>query len=75
LDAPWLQQVNETWLSGALDAVRKMSPKAVLSSHLPPAFGMTDQLLGVLEKARTADPFIGPDQEAFLGMLAQMTSH
>jgi flavorubredoxin len=70
LDAPWLHQVNETWLSGALDAVRKMSPKAVLSSHLPPALGMTEQLLGVLEEARTADPFVGPDQKALLGMLA-----
>jgi flavorubredoxin len=73
VDSPWILQVKETLLDRALDSIREMSPKMVLSNHLPPAQGMTEQLLSVLEHARVADPFVGPDQEAFQMMLAQMT--
>jgi flavorubredoxin len=73
IDSPWVHQVDAASFDRNLNAVREMSPKAVLSAHLPPAFGMTDQLLGALENARAADPFVGPDQKAFEAMLVQMT--
>ena len=50
-----------------------MSPKVILSSHLPAAQGMNEALLRHLAAARAADPFIGLDQpglEAMLGQLA-----
>lgn len=71
IDAPWLQHVSEAWLASALDRVRTMAPKAVLSSHLPPAFGMTERLLDALAAARSAPPFIGPDQVVFESMQAK----
>ncbi len=47
----------------------------VLSSHLPAASGaMLERLLGSLEAAPTAQPFVGPDQAALEQMLAQMTA-
>jgi flavorubredoxin len=73
IDSPWLHYVDVASLSRNMNAVRDMSPEAILSNHLPPAIGMTDQLLGALDNARGAEPFVGPDQTAFEAMLAQMT--
>jgi flavorubredoxin len=75
IDSPWLHHVDEELFARNLNTVREMSPKTVLSAHLPPASGMTDQLLGALENARVADPFVGPDQTAFEAMLSQMTGN
>ncbi len=50
-----------------------MGPETILSSHLPPARGMTEQLLSSLAAAPTATPFVGPDQAALMEMLAQVT--
>jgi hypothetical protein len=47
-----------------------MAPKVIMSSHLPPACGMTDRFLDTLAAVRTAEPFVGPDQAAFEAMLA-----
>jgi glyoxylase-like metal-dependent hydrolase (beta-lactamase superfamily II) len=71
IDVPWLRTTAESWFTNAADAVRRMAPKAILSSHLPPAFGMTEHFLGTLACARTAAPFVGPDQASFEAMLAR----
>lgn len=74
LDAPWLHNVDSAAYARTLDGIRKMSPKMVLSSHLPAASGdMTERMLASLAAARTADPFVGPNQAALEQMLAQMT--
>jgi flavorubredoxin len=73
IDSPWVQGIEEKAFARSLDRVRKMSPKAILSDHLPPAFDMTDPMLSALEAARAAEPFVGPDQEGFQQILAQMT--
>lgn len=73
LDAPWLHTVDQRLFANALNTIRDMSPSAVLSSHLPPATGMVDQLLDTLAAAPGATPFTGPDQAALETMLAQMT--
>lgn len=70
VDAPWLHIVNEGEFDKALDRVRGLKPSIILSSHLPPAIGMTDTLLGHLAAARTAPPFEGPDQAALAQMMA-----
>jgi flavorubredoxin len=69
IDAPWLRHTSENWQRGALNDLRRMVPEAILSSHLPPAFGMTEALIAALVAARTAPPFVGPDQSAFEAML------
>ncbi|MGE0460567.1 MAG: MBL fold metallo-hydrolase [Vicinamibacterales bacterium] len=74
LDAPWLHKVDAAAFDRELDGIRKMSPTMILSSHLPPATGrMTDRLLATLASARTAAPFVGPNQAALEQMLGQMT--
>ena len=73
LDAPWLHKVDSTTFAASLNEVRQMEPDMILSSHLPPAHGMTEQLLSQLAAAPSASPFVGPDQEALLEMLAQLT--
>jgi flavorubredoxin len=70
IDAPWLAHTSERWFAGALNEVRRMSPRAILSSHLPPAFGTAEPFLAALAEARSAVPFVGPDQAALEAMLA-----
>ena len=74
VDSPWLHKVDRGALAGELDGIRKMAPKIVLSSHLPPAPGhMIGRLLESLAAAPGAQPFVGPNQAAFEQMLKQMT--
>jgi len=74
LDSPWLHKADATAFDRALDGISRMSPTMILSSHLPPAPGhMTDRLLKTLASARTATPFVGPNQAALEQMLKQMT--
>ncbi len=71
IDAPWLHSVDSTTFAASLDQVRQMNPELILSGHLPPARGITEQLVGVLAAAPTATPFVGPDQDALEEMLAR----
>ena len=74
IDSPWLHKVDPAALAKELNGIRQMGPTMVLSSHLPAASGaMLDRLIGSLEAAPTAQPFVGPDHAALQVMLAQMT--
>lgn len=73
IDSPWVHRIDEKTLAASLDSVRKMEPEMIRSSHLPPAHGMTGQLIGTLAEAPGATPFMGPDQAALQAMLAQLT--
>lgn len=70
VDAPWLHSIEAERLDGALGALRRLEPRVVLSAHPPPATRMTETLLGHLRAARTAPPFVGPDQQALMQMMA-----
>lgn len=70
VDAPWLHRYSEGALEQALEPVTAHNPELVLSSHLPPAARMTEVLLGNLRAARVAPAFVGPDQQALLGMMS-----
>ena len=70
VDAPWLHRVDRARFRESLQAVADLQPKRVLSSHLPPAEGVTDTLLRNLAVAPDAPPFVGPDQAALERMLA-----
>jgi hypothetical protein len=51
-----------------------MAPTAIFSSHLPPAVGMNDALLDALAAARSAPAFVGPDQAAMAGAVAELAA-
>jgi len=75
IDSPWLHGVDGGKLAHELDAVAKLEPSLILSSHLPAApGGMIDQFLASLAAVPGAAPFVGPDQVALEQMLAQMTA-
>ena len=75
IDSPWMHEVDGGKLAHELDAVAKLEPSLILSSHLPAAPGrMIDQFLASLAAVPDAGPFVGPDQVALEQMLAQMTA-
>ncbi|MEV6396996.1 MBL fold metallo-hydrolase [Streptomyces sp. NPDC051907] len=70
VDSPWVQNVDERRFLGTFDPLRDRAPELVLSTHLPPAPGITGQMIDTLGSAAGASPFVGPDQEALEQMLA-----
>ncbi|HSM81841.1 MAG TPA: MBL fold metallo-hydrolase [Nodosilinea sp.] len=70
VDAPWLPLVEASALNRAIAPLRQLQPQVILSSHLPPAWGMTDRLIDYLQLARLATPTPGPDQQALEQMMA-----
>ena len=73
IDSPWLHKVDSTTFAASLNEIRQMDPELILSSHLPAARGMNEQLLTTLATAPDATPFVGPDQAALMEMMAQIT--
>jgi flavorubredoxin len=70
-DSPWVHMVEPGKFSKALDKIRQLAPKMVFSAHLPPARGMTEQLLGWIENLPSETPFVTPDQAALKQILSQ----
>jgi glyoxylase-like metal-dependent hydrolase (beta-lactamase superfamily II) len=74
IDSPWLHKVDRAAFAADLEAVRRIDPTLVLSSHLPTASGhMLERMLKSLALAPDAQAFAGPNQAAFESMLKQMT--
>jgi glyoxylase-like metal-dependent hydrolase (beta-lactamase superfamily II) len=69
-DSPWMHLIPQDRFDRSLDAIRQLAPSVILSSHLAPASGMTDTLLEYLSVARSAPPFMGPDQAALEAMMS-----
>jgi len=74
LDSPWLHMIDPARLADTLDRIRAMAPQVILSSHLPMAENMNEELLRHLAAARTADPFIGLDQPGLEAMLRHLAA-
>jgi flavorubredoxin len=70
-DSPWVHMVEPGVSSQALDRIRQMAPQMILSAHLPPAQGKTEQLLELLARVPTSTPFVAPNQTALEQILAQ----
>lgn len=70
IDSPWVQWVDSAKYQPGVDALRAMDPSAILSTHLPPAIGMNDELIQALVEAPDAPSFVGPDQAALEALLA-----
>lgn len=73
VDSPWLQMVDRALFEKTLNRVREISPKIILSSHLPAAHDITEELLEYLAAVPEAEPFIGPDQKALEAMLSELS--
>jgi flavorubredoxin len=73
-DSPWVHMIEQNQFSIMLDKIRKMAPKAILSSHLPSSHGMTEPFLQLLAKVPSSAPFVAPDQAALEQLLMQMKS-
>jgi flavorubredoxin len=71
-DSPWIHMIEQNQFIRELDKVRKMAPKAILSSHLPSSHGMTELFLELLTKVPSSTPFVAPDQTALEQILLQM---
>jgi glyoxylase-like metal-dependent hydrolase (beta-lactamase superfamily II) len=72
IDAPWLGRLDVTALDVALARIRELAAPIVLSSHLPPAFGMLDTLVDHIATAHGRPRFVGPDQAALAALLASL---
>ncbi len=70
-DSPWVHMVEAGVLGQALDRIRRMAPKIILSSHLPPAQGKNEQFLEWVARVPASPPFVGPNQTALEQILAQ----
>jgi hypothetical protein len=73
VDSPWLHKVDRGRFASELNTIRQIDPSIVLSSHLPPAMGLTDRMLEAVAAAPDSPEFMGPNQAAFEAMLAEMT--
>ena len=70
VDSPWVHKVDAGPYMESVRATPFTDAAAVLSTHLPPAIGLSTQLAAMLADAPGADPFVGPDQAALEAMLA-----
>jgi glyoxylase-like metal-dependent hydrolase (beta-lactamase superfamily II) len=70
VDSPWIHNIDIDRYLETVKPLREMQPRTILSTHLPPAVGRTDDLLDMLTVAPHTNPFIGPDQRALEEMLA-----
>jgi flavorubredoxin len=69
-DSPWVHMIEPPAFIKALDRVRQMAPKMILSAHLPPTPGNTQRLLELLAGVPSSPPFVAPDQAALEQILA-----
>jgi flavorubredoxin len=69
VDSPWLYMAEPNLFGQALDKVRQIGPKIILSAHLAPALGRMEYFLEWLARVPTSPPFVTPNQEALEQML------
>jgi glyoxylase-like metal-dependent hydrolase (beta-lactamase superfamily II) len=74
IDSPWLTHTDRDRFRADLADLRALRARRVLSSHLPPAAGLTDRLVDNLATVRDGTPWVGPDQAALDQLLASVTS-
>ncbi|MFC5906434.1 MBL fold metallo-hydrolase [Streptacidiphilus monticola] len=70
VDSPWVENVDEKRFLDTFQPLRDREPELVLSTHLPPAPGITGPMLATLGSTPGLAPFTGPDQAALEQLLA-----
>jgi hypothetical protein len=71
VDSPWVAMADPARFERSLEPIRQFDPSLILSTHLPPAAGRTDEFLTNAAAAPGIDPFVGPDQAALQELLKQ----
>lgn len=66
-----MHDVDPAKFRASIDPIHALDPSTIFSTHLPPARGLNEALLGMLHEAPDSPPFVGPDQAALEAMLAQ----
>jgi flavorubredoxin len=69
---PWTALVDQARFDRALDAIDRLQPTVVLSSHGLPARGRTRALLDAMASLPAMDPFVPPDQARFEELKPEM---
>ena len=69
--SPWIHLVDQSKFDRHLGAVMKLEPRTILSSHGLVAHGRAESLLKALSAAPAMEPFVGPDHEEMLAMMAE----
>jgi glyoxylase-like metal-dependent hydrolase (beta-lactamase superfamily II) len=69
VDSPWVHNIDMNRYLQTVRSMQSFDPTVIFSSHLPPATSM-DILFDMLAEAPSADPFVGPDQQALEQLLA-----
>ncbi|PLX80884.1 MAG: MBL fold metallo-hydrolase [Desulfuromonas sp.] len=64
LDTPWVHMVKPVDFQQALDRIRRLDAQHLFSGHLPPAAGMIEHFLQLLETVPATVPSVAPNQEA-----------
>jgi hypothetical protein len=70
VDSPWVHTVDVPKFLIGFRPLHERAPDLVLSTHLPPADGITGSMLDTLATTPGAPPFTGPDQAALEQMLS-----
>lgn len=70
VDSPWVRTVDVRKYLDTFQLLRDRQPELVLSTHLPPAPGITGAMIDTLGSAAGESAFVGPDQAALEQMLA-----
>ena len=73
IDAPWVLDIDRARFDRVVTGLGDLAINTVLSAHLPPAVGMTSQLLDDLHQLPDSDPWQAPDQDALETILAQVS--
>lgn len=71
VDSPWASTADPVRFETTITPIADFAPSTLLSTHLPPALGRTDELLATVRAAPGLDPFVGPDQLALEAILRQ----
>ena len=69
VDSPWLHTIDRDGFAKTISYFYGLSPRTILSSHLPAARNMADELLQYIALVPDEEPFVGPDQKAFAAMM------
>ncbi|WP_322657340.1 MBL fold metallo-hydrolase [Streptomyces justiciae] len=70
VDSPWVHNVDVHKFLSTFQILRDRQPELILSTHLPPARGLTASMIDTLGSAAGASAFVGPDQAALEQILA-----
>jgi len=70
VDSPWVHGVDRRRFASALQDLAGLGLSTVLSTHLPPARGLGEQMIDTIAAVPELPAFVGPDQAALEAVLA-----